>query len=270
MLTPMIPILLYHSMAEKVAPPFRLWAVSPAQFAAQLEYLREHHYTPLSVSQLISLRGARLPKRPVVVTFDDGFADFYTDALPLLERYSCPATLYITTGYVGQTSRWLADEGEGERPMLSWAQVRELPERGVECGVHSCTHPQLDTLSVAQARAEVVSSKEALEQQLGQSVTSFAYPHGYYSGAVKRLVQEAGFSSACAVKHAMSTPKDDAFALSRIIISADTGLDAFAQLLGGHELPIAPQRESWKTKGWRLARRSTKVLKSLKRRNRDE
>lgn len=256
-----VPILLYHSIATEVAAPFRPWAVSPTHFAAQLAYLREHRYTPLSISQLILLRGARLPERPVAVTFADGFADFYTDALPLLERYGCPVTLYLTTAYIGGTSRWLSAEGEGERPMLSWAQVRSLPERGVECGAHTCTHPQLDTLSAARAWGEVVGSKGALEQQLGRSVNSFAYPHGYHSGLVKRLVQEAGFNSACAVKHAMSTPTDDLFALARIIVSADTELNTFARLLAGHELPIAPQREDWRTKGWRLARRSARLLK---------
>ncbi len=259
-----VPILLYHSVAEEVAAPFRPWAVSPAHFAAQLGYLREHRYTPLSISQLISLRGARLPERPVAVTFDDGFADFYTDALPLLERYGCPATLYITTAYVGQTSRWLSAEGEGERPMLSWAQVRSLPGRGVECGAHTCTHPQLDLLSSAQARAEVAGSKGALEQQLGRSVDSFAYPHGYHSGLVKRLVQESGFNSACAVKHAMSTPEDDTFALSRIIVSADTEIGTFARLLAGYDLPTAPRHEGWRTKGWRLARRTARLLKHPK------
>lgn len=259
-----VPILLYHSISEKAAPPFKRWAVHPELFEKHLKYLREQDYTPLTVTQFVDLnRDTYLPERPVLVTFDDGFADFYTEALPLLQEYACPATLYITTAFVGHTSRWLAAQGEGDRPMLSWNQVRELPSRGVECGAHTCSHPQLDTLNLKGAREEVAGSKRALEQQLGQPVSSFAYPHGYHSSAVKKLVRQLGFTSACAVKHAMSNPADDPFALARIIVSADTNLVAFEGLLSGQVLPTTPLRERWQTKAWRLARRSARLLKNL-------
>ena len=96
-----VPILLYHSIAEDVPPAFSEWAVSPAVFADQMISLFEHRYTPITVSQLsAAMTGSneRLPDRPVVITFDDGFADFYTAALPILKRYGFPATLYIPTG----------------------------------------------------------------------------------------------------------------------------------------------------------------------------
>ncbi len=255
-----VPILLYHSISEHTSPRFAPWAVSPALFASHLRHLRENGYTPLSVSQLAHLiAGARLPERPVAITFDDGFADFYTDALPLLERYDCPATLYITTDYVGQTSRWLAAEGEGDRPMLSWQQISELPGRGVECGAHTRTHPQLDTLSWGDAKAEIAGSKGALEAHLG-AISSFAYPHGYHSPALKALVQNLGFTSACAVKHALSAPHDDPFALARLIVFADADLATFGALLRGDDLRVAPRGEAWRTKGWRLVRRAKRVL----------
>ena len=256
-----IPILLYHSVAEQVAPKFAPWAVSPAQFEAQLRYLREAGYTPLTVTQLIHLNArGRLPERPVVLTFDDGLADFYTDALPLLRRYTCPATLYITTDYVGRTSRWLAAEGEGDRPMMTWAQIGELTAYGVECGAHTRTHPQLDTLSLREAQEEIAGSRRALEQHLGQPITSFAYPHGYHSPALKTLVRELGFTSACAVKHALSASYDDPFALARLIVYGDTDLATFQSLLENN-MRVAPRRERWQTKGWRWARRTAHVTK---------
>ena len=258
-----VPILLYHSVSDEAAPAFAPWAVEPELFRAHLGYLHEEGYTSLTVSQLARVyRGhGHLPDRPVVITFDDGFADFYVNALPLLEHYACTATIYITTAYIGQTSRWLEAEGEGGRPMLNWAHIKELAERGVECGAHTRTHPQLDTLSLAEARAEIEGSKQVLEQRLGKPVMSFAYPHGYHSPAVKRLVEQAGFSSACAVKHAVSVRTDDPFALARVIVAADTDLDTFKALLSGRYLRVAPRCETWQVRGWRLTRRAASLLK---------
>lgn len=259
-----IPILLYHSISEKVAPLFQKWAVHPVRFSEQLDFLRSHGYTPLSVAQLAEARtgGRCLPERPVVITFDDGFADFYTGALPALKKHGFVATLFLTTDHIGKTSRWLTAEGEGDRPMLSWEQVSELGRYGVECGAHTRTHPQLDTLSRTRARDEIVGSKGALERNLGKPVVSFAYPHGYHSATTKTLVKQAGFSAACAVKHAMSNQTDDPFALARIIVEAETDLPTFKDLLSGRGLQPAPSGERWQTKGWRMARRLQQSLRA--------
>lgn len=258
-----VPILLYHSIAGEVAPRFRTWAVHPDTFAAHMAYLHDHGYTPITVTQLATAimdSNTCLPEKPIVLTFDDGFADFYTAALPILERYGFTATLYITTGFVGDTSRWLHREGEGDRPMLTQSQIAEVNVSGVECGAHSSNHPELDTLSVSAACDEIVRSKADLEQCLGEQVFTFAYPHGYYSAGVRRLVQEAGFSSACAVKHAMSAITDDCFALARIIVTADTDVESFSEMLAGRGLRVAPTRERARTKGWRLVRRLKRRL----------
>lgn len=258
-----IPILMYHSIAEDAPPAFRKWAVQGTVFADHLAYLYEQGYTPLTVSRLVQIRSETpgdLPKRPVIITFDDGLLDFYTDALPILQAYQCVATLYITTGYVGGASRWLEREGAGNRPMLNWPQIQEIQASGIECGAHSHTHPQLDTLPLPAARCEIVQSKTVLEQHLGQPVSTFAYPHGYYSSRVRQLVQEAGFSSACAVKHGLSHSSDDRFALGRIIVTRDTDVETLGRYLRGENLRLAPSRERLQTTGWRFVRRSQKVL----------
>lgn len=259
-----IPILLYHSISEAAAPRYRRWAVRPATFAAQMAYLHDQRYSALTVTQLVERlvdRSRPMPERPVVITFDDGYTDFCTGALPVLKRYGFAATLYITTGFVGSTSRWLHRAGESERAMLTWRQVAEVSASGIECGAHSHSHHPLDLLTPAAARDEIVRSKSILEHRLGQPVPSFAYPHGYYTPAVRRMVREAGFSSACAVKDAMSTTADDRFALARIIIAAETGVADFAGLLLGRGLSAAPARRRVRTAGWQFVRRVTGLLR---------
>lgn len=253
-----IPILLYHSISETASPAFQRWIVTPEQFEAQLTYLWRQAYTPLTVTDFVKrcmFGHLQLPRNPILITFDDGFADFLQTAVPIMSKFEFSSTLYITTGYVNNTSQWLADQGEGDRLMLTWDEVRQLPHHRVEVGAHTHTHPQLDLLTRHQARKEIVWSKHLLEQELGRSVDSFAYPHGYFDSRIHDIVQQAGFTSACAVKHALSARDDDRFALSRIIISHNTTLPEFAHLVQGNQLRVAPTRERWRTKAWRWKRR---------------
>lgn len=252
-----VPILLYHSVADDASPSYSDWAVGPELFTAHMAYLVEQEYTPLTVGQFAEMKRNHrdLPAKPVVISFDDGLADFYTGAYPILRRYNLPATLYIVTGHVGKTSRWLTKEGEGDRPMMTWSQIEEVRAGGIELGSHTLSHPQLDTLSYEQARREIYEPKAILENQLGQPIRTFAYPHGYHSKAIRDMVKEAGYTSCCAVKHAMSSTADDVFALSRIIVYRNTSVSDLACLLAGEGLRVAPQREQVRTKVWRFVRR---------------
>jgi peptidoglycan/xylan/chitin deacetylase (PgdA/CDA1 family) len=248
-----VPILLYHSIAEYADPRFRPWVVTPQEFSCQMAYLSDQQYTPLIVTQFV--QAAQLPERPVLITFDDGYSDFYTSALPILKRFNLTATLYITTSCIGGTSRWLLSDGEGKRPMLTWDQMDEINRSGlVEIGSHSRSHPQLDVIPIAQANEEILSSKKDLEERLGIRVNSFAYPHGYHNQKVKNIVKQGGYLSACAVKNAMSTTGDDPFALARMFVLSGMRMEAFEKLLSGQSLPVVTPGERLQTKVWRIVR----------------
>lgn len=238
MSTRQIPILMYHSISSSAHRRFRKFAVAPNLFASHLAYLDQHGYHTVTVSQLASaLSGTfKLPARPVVLTFDDGFADFYTEAFPRLRRYGFVATLYVVTGFAGETSRWLEHEHEGKRPMISWKQLADIAASGIECGGHSHTHVPLDTLSPFAAYHETLQCKQLLEDHLGRAITSFAYPYGYFNATVRQLVQTVGYTSACAVKYTRNGSNSDPFALGRYIVPADTPVSTFGQLLSGEPM----------------------------------
>jgi peptidoglycan/xylan/chitin deacetylase (PgdA/CDA1 family) len=259
--TPLIPILMYHSISHCENPRFRRFTVTPARFEKQLDYLTTHGYSPLTVSDYVQriADDRQLPPRPVVLTFDDGYADFYTAALPLLQKYHATATLYIVTGFIGETSRWMQREGETDRAILNWSQIREIASSAVECGAHTHTHRALDALSAADCRQEIELSRRVLAEKI-DAPRSFAYPFGYYSHAVHSLVREVGFTSACAVRYAQSSRHDDRFALSRLIVTADTDLPSFEKLLqsGGRGPEAAYLR--LRSAAWERVRRSRQRL----------
>jgi peptidoglycan/xylan/chitin deacetylase (PgdA/CDA1 family) len=253
-----VPILLYHSVAGDCDPRFAEWTVTPRLFGEHMSYLAGNGYRSLTVRELVehAFEGREpLDDRTVVITFDDGFADFYTHAWPRLRRYSQTATVFIATGYIGRTSAWLARQGEGERRMLTQSQIEELGSAGVECGAHGHEHAQLDTVSASSAWADITRSRDALEAVVGP-VASFAYPHGYYTRRLQRQVARAGFSSACAVKDALGTTGDDRFALARTIVRGGTDLDAFGRIVRGDGIGIAPRGRVLRRGAWRAVRRA--------------
>ena len=223
-----------------------------------MAYLHEQQYTPLTVPRFVQLRTqGQLPARPVLITFDDGFADFFTAALPVLQRYKFTATLYVATAFINGTSRWLVHKGEDTTPMLTWEQLAEVSKSGIECGGHSHHHRQLDILPRLTAQDEIVRCKNVLEDGLGVHITSFAYPHGYHTANIQQMVRNSGYTSACAVNYTMSSINDDTFALSRLLVGPTTDAVALEALLAGrftspslipakYKRPLVP--------AWRLVR----------------
>jgi peptidoglycan/xylan/chitin deacetylase (PgdA/CDA1 family) len=259
-----IPILMYHSISSHAGPRFRQWTVAPERFEEHLAYLAQYHYTPVTITQLVASRTRgddALPAQPVVMTFDDGYADFHENALPALHRHGFGATLYIPTAYVGGTSDWVQTKGMAPRPMLTWSQMHEIVASGIECGGHSHTHPRLDAISAVAAGDEIETCKRLLEEHLGCQVASFAYPHGWHTSAIRRMVRSAGYTSACAVKNMPSSCTDDPFNLARLVVTADTDVAALVGLLTCRVSPIEAKLRQTARPMWRLLSRPRPQLK---------
>ncbi|HET7034249.1 MAG TPA: polysaccharide deacetylase family protein [Thermomicrobiaceae bacterium] len=213
-----VPIVMYHYVRPDPGPGDPAGedlSVTPEDFAAEMDYLAAQHYTTMTLGELevVRERRAPLPARPVVLTFDDGYRDFYTDAWPVLRRHHFKATIFVITGVVGS-----------ER-YLSWDMIRELDGSGlIEVGSHTVDHPELPALSDAQARAEIVDSKKTLEEHLGHPVVAFSYPAGHYTQREVDDVRQAGYGCAVTTRGAFARAGDPALELPRFRIHGTRGL----------------------------------------------
>jgi peptidoglycan/xylan/chitin deacetylase (PgdA/CDA1 family) len=252
------PVLMYHSIAAAAARRFRRFAVDPGEFAAQMDYLEAAGYHPLTAADVLSggTSGRSLPPHPVVLTFDDAYADFYSAALPTLRAHGFPATLFVATGYVGSTARWNRRVGEGNRVILSWQALRDIAAEGVEVAAHSHTHPQLDRLRPPDISDEVSRSRGLAQDTLSVPVEGFAYPYGYWNRAAREAVSAAGFRYGCAVSDLIAGPGDDVLTLPRLTVNAGIGVSGLARLLETRRTAGSRIAADAKRVGWRAARRA--------------
>jgi peptidoglycan/xylan/chitin deacetylase (PgdA/CDA1 family) len=248
-----IPVLLYHSVADAPPPgqqqPF---TVAPERFAEHVATIAESGRTAMTISELASaLRDQRaLPERPLAVTFDDAFEDT-PPAVSRLRAAGITSTVYVTTGNIG-TPRG-----------ISIAGLRALADLGAELGAHTVSHPHLDELSLPAAAREISESRDQLEAHLGTAVATFAYPHGDHGRRVRAAVIAAGFSSAAAVKNALSHRGDDPFAIARWTVMHETSTGELAEILAGHGAPLAWRGERYRTRAYREARRLRRRIRSI-------
>ncbi|MGW6912419.1 polysaccharide deacetylase family protein [Kitasatospora sp. NPDC054939] len=252
-----VPIFLWHSVSDDPPPWIAPWTVTPAEFRRQLDRIVDSGLDVVPLRRLVSavLGGPPLPPRAAVLTFDDGFADFYWTAAPLLVERGLPATLYLTVGALHPPGGTATGSLFPPAAMLNWRQVTTLDTLGFEIGGHSVTHEQLDTLRAARCTAEIVDCKHRLEDALGHETTAFAYPHGYSSPAVRRRVREAGWTSATAVENKFSSPHDNVLRLCRLMVRADTPRRVFDDWTRGRGPRTGPIPESAYTRVWRTYRR---------------
>lgn len=259
-----LPILMYHAIDVQSTARFAAFAVPPMIFSEQVARLAEAGYQSLTVSGLIDglEQPDTLPLKPVVLTFDDAFADFHKNAWLVLQRFGFTGTLFVPSAYIGARGCWLRDVGEGGRRILNWAQLREVAASGIEIGAHSHTHSQLDVLDEHRLEEEVRKPKKILEEGLARPIRTFAYPFGYHSQAVHQHVKAAGYAAACAVKYRICSSSDDRFTLPRVQVERHHRGAVLDQLLERSPATPAPFHRRWLTWAWRVVRRSQARVRS--------
>jgi len=248
-----VPILLYHSVTSDDFGLMQRYTMAPALFRAHMAWIADRGFSTMTVSEYAAARRGEtaLPDRPLLVTFDDGYADFLDGAAPALVEHGIRATLYVSTAPMGERRRGTI----AGRPMLTWSELRRVADLGVEVGGHSHDHAQLDVLPGREVMRQVTTCKRLIEDHVQIDVGSFAYPHGHNSARTRRIVRAAGYSSACAVKNARSHDCDDLWALGRVMFEHDDDVDHLREACEGERYPLSSPRESARTWGWRAARR---------------
>lgn len=229
---PPVPILMYHEVAPTARADFARFTVTTREFAWQMAWLARRGFTTIGLDELVAARrGQRaLPRRPVVITFDDGFVDSGRYAPPILEGHAFTATFYVVAGLTGQSSRWLRRELGFELPLMGWDALHRLRAAGHHVGSHTVSHPRLARVGEEEIREELARARALLEQGLGEPVVHLAYPFGSHDERVVRIAGEAGYVTACTTLEALSHD-EPALALHRVpVYGTESRLDFVARL----------------------------------------
>ncbi len=212
------PILLYHQIAD-ITPPSQYY-MPPGDFKMQMEALRDWGYTPIPISLLVQAitAGTALPLRPIVITFDDGDQNVYTNAFPVMREFGFPGVIFVVSSAVNGLDHLTSDE------------ILEMVAAGWEVGDHSMTHINLAD-DHGQVWVEASQSRLDLQDSLGIPINIFAYPYGAADTFVMEKVSQYGYQAAVGLGTSSLQGPNNLFYLSRIEVTYGTTLDQFAALL---------------------------------------
>lgn len=237
-----VTILMYHKVGNP--PPGsqlkKLW-VSNDMFRKQMAYLAERGYHSITFKDIYQLwdKNIPLPPNPVLITFDDGYANNYDNAFPILRDFGFKAVLYVVVQTVGWENTWHDPKSETRINMVSWAQLKELQKAGWEIGSHTMNHRNLEKIELKEVKIEMEKSRAILTEFMGEVPDSFAYPYGAGADtpAIREKAKEAGYRTAVSVhagKWNLDQFKDSPFDLPRVFVrGGENMLDFHLQMTRG-------------------------------------
>lgn len=222
-----VPILMYHYLSTPPANADKVrldLSVSPENFEAQLKWLKENGYATIRLDDLYEnlAHGAPIPKKAVILTFDDGYRDFYENAFPLLKKYGFSATVFVISDYINS----------GNAMYLTWPMVTEMSKAGISIESHSRTHLDLRGRSYDKLIWEILGPIEAIEAYTGKRPRFFCYPMGYHDEAEIRVLKSVGTLAAVTTAYGKTHTLDTAMLWSRVRIHGSTTLPGFISLVG--------------------------------------
>ncbi|MCK9417949.1 MAG: polysaccharide deacetylase family protein [Nitrospirae bacterium] len=266
-----IPILMYHSISyddERRVPPYFRVATSPEVFARHMDFLANNGYRVIGLEAAVErLRTGgegenSSEEKAVVITFDDGFLDFYTDAFPILSSHGFTATVYLPTSFIDAVNNVIIG-----KQFLSWDHVNELVKGGITFGSHTVSHKYLDLIPHADVERELRQSRDIIEQRTGSRVRTFSFPYGFPEHNKEFVTFLADTLHACGYIGAVTTSigtarhEKDSYFLRRIPINTDDDIELFqAKLNGSYDWLHAPQYLVKATKGVLGIRKRRKVV----------
>lgn len=192
--------------------------MSARKFQDQMQVLRDRRFNIISLNDLVDLIRNKqpLPGHTGVITFDDGFRNFYAKAYPILQEFGFCATVFLVPGYVGKTSKWnSALEGMPVLDLLRWGEIKEMVNNGIDFGAHTMTHEDLTNLPKEEVHRQIDQSRVTIESHIQQPSMCFAYPYGKLNGRIKSIIKD-NFSGACSAEMGLTTPASDIYALPRV------------------------------------------------------
>lgn len=226
-----VPILMYHKVDRlNRRSTVQGHYVSPILFKRQMAVLAAMGFTAIPLSTLYK-PGAKLPRKPIVITFDDGYVNFLTNALPVLRSYRFMATVFLVANQLGGINEWDVVKGDVSEPLMSIAQIQQAREAGTEFGSHTLDHADLQAVTPEEAWRQIDGSKRQLEEMLACEVDAFCYPYGRKTPDVCEMVRRAGYRVACSTEKGLNTEHTNHFALRRINVRRDTSVPVFAMKL---------------------------------------
>jgi peptidoglycan/xylan/chitin deacetylase (PgdA/CDA1 family) len=220
-----VPILMYHRIGERKSSSLvRDQYVPLALFRRQLARLESAGFVAITLDDMLARfqSNSQTDSKAVVITFDDGYESFFTDAVPVLQEFGMNATVFLVANCVGNTNRWDEAKGDVSERLMAWDQIREAQAMGFQIGAHTLNHPDLRFCDDVTASHEIGGCKVAIEDKLGQPVNWFCYPYGKHLERERRLVENAGYWGATGTDKHTNNPSTSRFELGRLNVRAST------------------------------------------------
>ncbi len=213
-----VPVLMYHSVRDN---PDSIYHISTQLFDEEMKYLHDNGFTTLSMEQYMRImRNQEIgPAKPVLITFDDGWVDNYTNALPIMEKYNQTGTFFIVSNFIDQEER------------ISAEQLVDMRKRGFDLGSHSLNHERLTDYNYNEQLASLTQAKQKLEKILNEKVKSFAYPYGALNTDTINILDLLGFKMSFSSYEGYSSKTDNAFTVRRLFLNGEFSINDFMELV---------------------------------------